>query len=101
MSDSAIDANNNRCRTCWLRWQSSIAFRLAWRNITRDYVRLATAVIGVAFAVLLMMVQSGLLLSFAITTSSLVDHAPADFWIVPRGTKDVDQAGPMIERQKY
>ena len=101
MSDSAIDANRARSAPGWIRWESSIAFRLAWRNITKDYVRLAIAVVGVGFAVLLMMVQSGLLIGFAITTSSLVDNAKADFWIVPRGTKDVDQAGPMIERQKY
>ena len=85
----------------WIAWRSSIAFRLAWRNITRDYVRLAIAVIGVSFAVLLMMVQSGLLIGFATTSSSLVDRANADFWIVPRGAKDVDQAGQMLERQKY
>jgi len=82
-------------------WRSSIAFRLAWRNITRDYVRLAIAIIGVGFAVLLMMVQSGLLIGFATTSSSLVDRANADFWIVPRGAKDVDQAGQILERQKY
>src|SRR5947209_8226653 len=35
----------------------SIARRLAWRNITRDRVRLVIAVTGVAFAVLLMTVQ--------------------------------------------
>src|SRR5258706_839861 len=82
-------------------WQSSVAFRLAWRNITRDRVRLIIAVIGVAFAVLLMTVQLGLLIGFAVTSSSLVDNAQADLWIVPRGAKDVDQAGQIFERQKY
>src|SRR5450432_1473019 len=102
MSDTSppVDAVNVRWRG-WLGHRSSIAFRLAWRNITRDYIRLAVAVVGVAFAVLLMMVQSGLLIGFATTTSSLVDHAQADFWIVPRGAKDVDQAGQLLERQKY
>ena len=85
----------------WARRESSIAFRLAWRNLTRDCIRLAVAVIGVGFAVLLMMVQSGLLIGFAITSSSLIDKAQADLWIVPRGAKDVDQAGQMLERQKY
>jgi len=103
MSDASqpVEAINARSSTARLGWQSSIAFRLAWRNITRDYMRLAIAVIGVGFAVLLMTVQSGLLIGFAITTSSLVDHAQADLWIVPRGAKDVDQAGQMLERQKY
>jgi putative ABC transport system permease protein len=78
-----------------------IAFRLAWRNIARDRTRLAIAVIGVGFAVLLMTVQLGLLIGFATTASSLIDHASADFWIVPRGAKDVDQAGILSERQRY
>ena len=101
VSSPAADAVDSPGRKHRLGWQSSIAFRLAWRNITRDYVRLAIAVIGVGFAVLLMMVQSGLLIGFAMTTSSLIDHATADLWIVPRGGKDVDQAGQMFERQKY
>ena len=82
-------------------WQGSVAFRLAWRNITRDRIRLIIAVIGVAFAVLLMTVQLGLLIGFATISSSLIDKAQADIWIVPRGAKDVDQAGYLIERQKY
>ncbi|HEY4264641.1 MAG TPA: hypothetical protein VGM72_04935, partial [Micropepsaceae bacterium] len=79
MSESPrlIDALNSRWKDR-SAWRSSIAFRLAWRNITRDYLRLAIAVIGVGFAVLLMMVQSGLLIGFATTTSSLVDRAGAD-----------------------
>lgn len=79
----------------------SIARRLAWRNITRDRVRLIMAVTGVAFAVLLMTVQLGLLAGFAATSSSLVDRSKADLWIVPRGAKDVDQAGQILERQKF
>jgi putative ABC transport system permease protein len=48
-----------------------------------------------------MTVQLGLLIGFATISSSLVDKAQADIWIVPRGAKDVDQAGYLIERQKY
>lgn len=95
---NAIDSLRSKPR---IGWQSSIAFRIAWRNITRDRVRLAIAIIGVGFAVLLMTVQLGLLIGFALTSSSLVDRAGADFWIVPRGAKDVDQGGQIVERQKY
>lgn len=87
-------------KTAFWRYRS-IAHRLAWRNITHDRVRLVIAVVGVAFAVLLMTLQLGLLIGFARTTSSLVDRARADIWIVPRGAKDVDQAGIMLERQKF
>jgi putative ABC transport system permease protein len=79
----------------------SIAFRLAWRNITRDRVRLGIAIVGVGFAVLLMTVQLGLLIGFARTSSGLIDHAQADLWVVPRGAKDVDQAGRLFERHQY
>src|SRR5436309_334529 len=84
-----------------LQRQRSIALRLAWRNFTRDRVRLLIAVAGVAFAVLLMTLQLGLLIGFAITSSSLVDRAKADLWVVPRGAKDVDQAGQILERHKF
>src|SRR5258705_643680 len=97
----SIEAMDSPPRTNRSGWQSSVAFRLAWRNITRDRIRLIIAVVGVAFAVLLMTVQLGLLIGFAITSSSLVDRAQADLWIVPRGAKDVDQTGNMFERQKY
>ena len=103
MSDplQPIEAMDSQTRKNQAGWQSSVAFRLAWRNITRDRIRLIIAVIGVAFAVLLMTVQLGLLIGFATISSSLVDKAHADIWIVPRGAKDVDQAGYLIERQKY
>jgi putative ABC transport system permease protein len=103
MSDSSpiIEAMGRRPTADWIESRCSIAFRLAWRNIVRDRVRLGIAVAGVGFAVLLMTVQLGLLIGFAFTSSSLVDRAQADLWIVPRGAKDVDQAGQMQERQKY
>ena len=67
MSDSSspLVAMNERAWKGRIAWQSSIAFRLAWRNITRDRIRLIIATIGVAFAVLLMTVQLGLLIGFA------------------------------------
>src|SRR4051812_4582253 len=96
-----IDTMGSQPRQSKPGWQSSVSFRLAWRNITRDRIRLIIAVVGVAFAVLLMTVQLGLLIGFATISSSLVDKAQADIWIVPRGAKDVDQAGYLVERQKY
>jgi putative ABC transport system permease protein len=85
----------------WTGQFGSVAARLAWRNFARDRVRLGVAVVGVGFAVVLMAVQLGLLIGFATTASSLVDHARADFWIVPTDTQDVDQAGQMPDRWKY
>jgi putative ABC transport system permease protein len=101
ISAPPVDAMDIRYWKARFNQQNSIAFRLAWRNITRDRVRFLIAVIGVGFAVLLMTVQLGLLIGFATTSSSLIDRATADFWVVPRGGKDVDQAGQIVERQKY
>jgi putative ABC transport system permease protein len=101
LDSSPIDAMESRPWSLWLRRCNTIAVRLAWRNITRDHVRLLIAIVGVGFAVLLMAVQLALLVGFATTSSSLVDRAQADLWVVPRGAKDVDQAGQILERQKY
>ena len=53
------------------------------------------------FSVVLMALQSALLIGFAITSSSLIDHAHADFWITPKGTRDVDQSSDLTERRRY
>jgi putative ABC transport system permease protein len=81
--------------------RSSIAFRLALRNLARDRVRMAITVVGVAFSVVLMALQLALLIGFALTSSSMIDRAPADFWIMPRGTQNVDQTGTMAGDVRY
>ncbi len=48
---------------------------LAWRNLVHDKVRLLVTVTGVVFAVVLIVVQLGLFLGFATTTSSLIDRS--------------------------
>jgi len=79
----------------------SLNWRLAWRNLTRDRVRFAITIVGVGFSVVLMALQTALLIGFAITSSSLIDRASADFWIVPKGTRNVDQSSDLTERRRY
>jgi putative ABC transport system permease protein len=74
---------------------------LAWRNLSHDRARFVVTLVGVLFAVLLMGVELGLLLGFAQTTSGLVDHTPADLWITPAGTTNVDIAGRLDERRRF
>lgn len=74
---------------------------LAWRNLSHDRARFIVTLVGVLFAVLLMGVELGLLLGFARTTSSLVDHTDADLWITPAGTTNVDIAGRLDERRRF
>lgn len=74
---------------------------LAWRNLSHDRARFVVTLVGVLFAVLLMGVELGLLVGFARTTSSLVDHTSADLWITPAGTTNVDIAGRLDERRRF
>ena len=82
-------------------WRPSLNWRLAWRNLARDRVRFAITVVGVTFSVVLMALQLALLIGFAVTSSSLIDRANAVFWIVPKGTRDVDQSSDLTERRRY
>jgi putative ABC transport system permease protein len=74
---------------------------LAWRNLSHDRARFVVTLVGVLFAVLLMGVELGLLLGFARTTSGMVDNTPADLWITPAGTTNVDIAGRLDERRRF
>jgi putative ABC transport system permease protein len=74
---------------------------LAWRNLVNDRVRFVATLVGIAFAVVLMAVQWGLLIGFANTASGLINHAGADFWVASRGTSNVDQGLPVPERWRF
>jgi putative ABC transport system permease protein len=80
---------------------AAIGARLAWRNLTRDRVRFVVTLAGISFSVVLMLVQSGLLIGFVETTTALVTHAEADFWIVARGTANVDQSLDFPDRRRF
>jgi putative ABC transport system permease protein len=75
--------------------------RLAWRDLAHDRVRFIVTLVGIAFSVVLMAVQSGLLLGFADTAAALVNHAGADFWIASRGTSNVDQSVAFPGRRRF
>jgi putative ABC transport system permease protein len=79
----------------------SMTGRLAWRNLAHDRVRFVVTLAGIAFSVVLMTVQSGLLIAFADTAAALVNHAGADYWIVSRGTSNVDQSVTIPERDRF
>lgn len=83
------------------RSRTSLNWQLAWRNLTRDRVRFTITVVGVGFSVVLMALQTALLIGFALTSSSLIDRAGADFWIVPKGTRNVDQSSDITVRRRY
>jgi putative ABC transport system permease protein len=72
--------------------------RLAWKNILHDRVRFATTVLGIAFAIFLMVFQGSLLAGFLQAASKLVDAAESDLWITARGVSCFDFAAPLSKR---
>ncbi len=74
---------------------------LAQRNLFHDRVRLVVTLTGIVFAVVLIVVQIGLFIGFASTTSGLIDHSGADLWIASRHVPYIEQASPFSERKLY
>ena len=72
---------------------------LAWRNLVHDKVRLLVTVTGVVFAVVLIVVQLGLFLGFATTTSSLIDRSRADLWMTAARVPYIEQGVAFSERK--
>jgi putative ABC transport system permease protein len=65
----------------------ALTFTLASRNLFHDRLRFVATMIGVTFSVVLVMVQMGLFLGFGRMVTTMIDHASADLWIVPKGAK--------------
>jgi len=74
---------------------------LAWRNLTREWVRFAVTAGGVALAVALMLSQAGILVGFATDTARMVNGAGADIWITCRDSTSYDMSLPFPERKFY
>jgi putative ABC transport system permease protein len=78
-----------------------MAWLLAWRNLAHDRSRFVVTLVGIVFAVVLIAMQIGLFLGFSESTTMIVNHSRADFWIVARGTQNFEVALPMSERELY
>src|SRR5260370_14361530 len=59
--------------------------KLAWQNIIHDRARFSVTVLGVSFAVFLMVFQGSLLAGFLQAASRLIDASDSDIWITARG----------------
>lgn len=80
---------------------TGIASLLSWRNLIHDRTRFIVTLVGIAFSVVLMALQWGLLTGSAQTAAGLIDRTPADFWIAAHGTWNVDQSVLMPGRWRY
>ena len=74
---------------------------LASRNLFHDRLRLVATVIGIVFSIILVTVQIGLFLGFERMVTTMIDHAPADLWIVPKGTKCFEDPSLIDERERF
>lgn len=74
-------------------------FYLGWKNLVADRGRLAITLVGVTFAVVLMLVQSGIYFGFLNGVSGVIDHSNADLWICMRETANADTALPMKDEE--
>lgn len=74
---------------------------IGWRNLKRDRMRMAVAVCGVVFAVVLVTVEVGMLLGLVRNASLLIDLSPADLWVSTVDVKTFDFATPMEQRKRY
>jgi len=65
----------------------SLSLTLASRNLFHDLLRFVATMVGIVFSVVLVMIQMGLFLGFGRMVTTMVDHATADVWVVPKGAK--------------
>jgi putative ABC transport system permease protein len=65
----------------------SLITKLASRNLLQDRLRFVATIVGIVFSIVLVTIQMGLFLSFERMVTTMIDHSPADLWIVPFGTK--------------
>ena len=49
---------------------------------------------GIVFSIVLVMIQMGLYLGFGRMVTTMIDHASADLWIMPKGTKCFEDPSP-------
>ena len=78
----------------------SLIFRLASRNLFQDRLRFVATVIGIVFSIVLVSIQLGLFLGFQKMVTTMIDHAPADLWIVSRGTKCFEDPSMLDKRDQ-
>ena len=78
----------------------SLIIKLAARNLLQDRLRFVATVIGIVFSIVLVMIQMGLFLSFERMVTTMIDHAQADLWIVPFGTKCFEDPSLLDEHDR-
>src|ERR1700744_4345834 len=68
----------------------SLAMTLASRNLFHDRLRFVATLIGIVFSVVLVILQMGLFFGFGRMVPTMIDHAHADLWVLPKGAKSFE-----------
>jgi putative ABC transport system permease protein len=76
-------------------------FFVAWRNFTKERTRLALTLVGVTFAVVLMLFDVGAYLGFVRASSLLIDRSTADIWVTLQNNRNFDSSRPFPERKLW
>lgn len=63
---------------------------LAFKSLLHDKLKFAITVAGVAFAVMLVLVQVGLFLGLMDNASITIEHMSADLWVTSKNTPNID-----------
>src|SRR6267154_4661564 len=72
--------------------------KLAWQNIFHDRARFLATVLGVSFAVFLMVFQGSLLVGFLRAASRLIDASDSDIWITAKGVQAFEFGTTLASR---
>ena len=75
--------------------------KLAYRNLFHDRLSLAVTLTGIVFSVVLVAVQFGIYLGSESRIAAMLDHAEADLWVVPLGTKSFDDPSFLSGRERH
>jgi putative ABC transport system permease protein len=78
----------------------SLIVKIASRNLLQDRLRFIATIVGIVFSIVLVNIQMGLYLSFERMVTTMIDHAPADLWIVPLGTKCFEDPSLLDEHDR-
>ncbi len=79
----------------------SLIFTLASRNLFHDRLRFVATVVGIVFSMVLVTVQMGLYLGFGRMVTTMIDHASADLWIMPAGTRCFEDPSVLDDSKRF
>lgn len=96
-SSAAIDGAGAAKGTRRLR----MAPKLAYRNLFHDRISLFVTLVGIVFSVVLLSFQSGIYLGIERTIAAVIDQTKGELWVLPIGTKSVDDPSLLPGREKY